>query len=221
VTTYPNPVAFCFMEPFENTGGIIFARSNIEARKIGASEWNEGEIGGCQCRRAPLLDKYAGVPVSGVDMIMHYGWWIECSGCGRKVDADAIEYDGLDPIDAGHESVWCCKRCMHESKARKFRERRLKRIVVNTMVEDLQRRVPGVEVIGDDAKSMFDRPHVDFGKADCVQQATIAFTFPGMKMGPGHYRIDRDDPEPKLTVCAGDHEAFKAWRDAVKAANAA
>lgn len=208
---YPEPVAFCFTEPCENTGGIIFARSNIEARKTGALEWNGGELAGCRCYRAPLLDKYAGGPVSGVDMILHYNWWLRCIGCQQRVDLEVIESDRLQPLDAGDQAIWCSKKCRHETRMQGFREQRLKKIVINTMVEALKRVLPGAEPLLD--KSGVNRPHVFIGRHDRVEQAALAFAFPGMKYGPGHYRIDVKAPEPRIMVCAGDIETFKAWRE--------
>lgn len=37
-------LAYTVLEKGEDTGGIIFARSNIEARKRGSCEWSDGDI---------------------------------------------------------------------------------------------------------------------------------------------------------------------------------
>lgn len=45
--------AYSVTEEYENTGGIIFAEHNIVARRIGASEYADGDFHAVTCRRAP------------------------------------------------------------------------------------------------------------------------------------------------------------------------
>lgn len=67
--------AYSYLETDEFTGGIVFAKSNIEARRIGANILNMDGIGGMTVSRRKDLDKYEqkGVPawlLAAVDLDM-------------------------------------------------------------------------------------------------------------------------------------------------------
>lgn len=94
--------AYACLEPYENTGAIIFAKSNIEARRRSADEFHDGDISGMSVKRAPWADKYGArqnVPIW--DMVWH-GWHFECCWSGIRIDEDLYyEYEGysLDEED--------------------------------------------------------------------------------------------------------------------------
>src|SRR5215217_3784535 len=79
----------------EWTGAIIFAKSNIDARKQAANEFNDGELGGLQVTRAPWADKYGSrnkIPIS--DMVDH-DWHFECAWSGVTINSDTF-HDGVE-----------------------------------------------------------------------------------------------------------------------------
>ena len=83
--------AYACLEPYESTGAIIFARSNIEARRWSANEFHDDDIGGMSVKRAPWADKYGSrgkIPIA--DMVDH-GWNFECMWSGNRIDSDLYE----------------------------------------------------------------------------------------------------------------------------------
>ncbi len=84
--------AYAVLEDSESTGGIVFARSNVEARRIGAAIYHDGEFSGRHCNRVPWADAYepeGNVPAS---VCIDNGWHFECCGCGANIDSDWL-YD--------------------------------------------------------------------------------------------------------------------------------
>lgn len=106
-------MAFAVTEPNENLGEIIFATSDIEARRRGADEYNDGDLGGMRVRRQRHFDKYLGVGVPVSDLVEE-GWHFECCGCGLKMNEDTMEEAGL-PIDGilgtQHTLSFCSEDC--------------------------------------------------------------------------------------------------------------
>ena len=95
-------LAYAVTEDFEGMGGIVFARSNIEARKWGAREYNDGELGGMTCKRVPWADRYASERDIPISAMVDVGWHFECHGCGRRIDTDlAYTYDdGIEETES-------------------------------------------------------------------------------------------------------------------------
>jgi len=90
--------AFLVSAPDGENSAIIFAGSNIEARKWGAHEWNGGELGGMRCSRVHGFDRFVGIDIPASEMI-RMGWWFECSNCGGRIDDDDSEERGVVPDD--------------------------------------------------------------------------------------------------------------------------
>lgn len=70
--------AFIVQEPDELTGGVVYARRDIEARKRGAQAYaGTDEIGGMICRRCPALDDKRGDPRAQTRVLLEMGWWFD------------------------------------------------------------------------------------------------------------------------------------------------
>lgn len=74
--------AYIVTEPEENIGGVIYATSDIEARRRGADEYSDGELGGMSCRRAPELDDKRGDKRAITLHLLAMGWWFESAAIG-------------------------------------------------------------------------------------------------------------------------------------------
>ena len=116
----PKPLlAYSVTEEFEGTGGIVFARSAIAARRIGAERYADGEFENAQCRRAPYADEYAESGVVPASRLIAEGWHFECSGCSRTIDNDYLWERDIDPSDVvgtQDSSVYCNELCeAHEA----------------------------------------------------------------------------------------------------------
>ena len=111
-------LAYSVMEEDEGTGDIVFAHSDIEARRRGANEFADGEIGGVTCRRAQWADEFAPGPVP-FSAKFEQGWWVECSGCGVTIQEGGYDSKGdeidFEIVEVG-DAVYCTPAC---------RERRL------------------------------------------------------------------------------------------------
>lgn len=228
--------AFAVLEKEENTGGIIFAERDINARKAGANEYADGEITGVTCRRAPWADQYADTGKVPVRVQVEAGWHYECSGCAVRIDEYlydryepegeqenekmALTYNGWTPADIVEDGqmVYCQEACRAAYKreraaieAQELRHR-------NRLEHFLRRRFPDIALINRDTfrgrVHTYCRRGID-GKIR-LDQANIPFDYPGMKHGPGDLHFERSryrHDRRRLTYnCAGgDVDTFVAW----------
>lgn len=80
-------LAYRVVEDCESTGGIVFAKTNAQARRLGASDFNAGEFDGLICNRAPEFDKYCPGPVPR-EALFENGWYYECEECSGHAYKD-------------------------------------------------------------------------------------------------------------------------------------
>lgn len=109
--------AFMVREPGEGTCCIVFAATNVAARREGAAEMDIsfGEVE--SCTRAAWADGYAPGPVP-VQAKIEAGWWYECAcGCGRRIDneggkalddtdEDDAEVNPMEPVYQDGHAYW-------------------------------------------------------------------------------------------------------------------
>lgn len=216
--------AYTVLEENEWTGGVVFATSNVEARRFGANEFNEGEFSGLTVRRAPNWDKYqdTGVPIS--EMICD-GWNFECHGCGSRLTDDWFYEQGMTPTQAvgvSGGSVYCCWQCEAEDRADRAARKAYGETFLGIIRDRLRKRFGEVSF----PQGTF-RQHVLVRQQQgqfLVQHATVAFEFPGMEIGPAHARYDQQDvgftyhgserqgpPQLLVLCCNGDREAFETF----------
>lgn len=206
--------AYTVLEDNENTGDIFFARHAIVARRLGANEFNDGELGGLTCRRAHWADKYAKAGHVPFTAKFDYGWWIECTGCGATIreGADEEEDDDGDPVEPYDlvergDCVFCRPACYDRWKADRAETKRIKEETIGEMTDMLLRLVPGAVLTGD------SHVYVSYHeKPRRAQQCVIHFAFPGMLIGSASYRFDKAGEKPTVLVCRGDLYAFSHWR---------
>src|SRR6218665_787596 len=84
--------AYDCLEPYENMGAIIFATSDIEARRRSANEFHDGDITGMSVKRAPWADKYQGRQNIPIDVMINHGWHFECCWSGVTIDSELYDY---------------------------------------------------------------------------------------------------------------------------------
>jgi hypothetical protein len=204
--------AFLVTEPEENTGGVIFAKHAIAARRQGASEYNDGQLGGMSCRRAEWADGFYETGVPARELIAR-GWWFECCGCGATINEDwlaeeRLTVDGV--IGNQHSRIFCHDICKTEHDRRETKRKYHQQQMIETMTARLLRCFPEAKITNSHA---YARGHDGVYSVD---QACIYFEFPGMKHGPATYRFDlgsyKPGPvKPDLMCARGDLEAFEAW----------
>lgn len=68
------PKAYLVQCNYTNEGDVIFASSPIVARRWGASEFNDGELGGMSVRRAPQFDALRGDRRAINRALLAMGW---------------------------------------------------------------------------------------------------------------------------------------------------
>lgn len=69
----------------EWSGAIVFAKSNLEARKMIANEFNEGELGGLQVTRAKWADQYGSRSKVPIEDMIYHNWHFECWWSGIHI----------------------------------------------------------------------------------------------------------------------------------------
>ncbi len=212
--------AYSYLDTDEYTGGIVFARSNIEARKLGANLLDRDEIAGLEVRRRADLDKYeqTGVPAW---LLVAEGWRFECDGCGMQINDCSFEDEGLSVtgiVGIEGRAIYCGHACRMEARAERAARKAFGAAFVD-MLQDLVRdRFPDFE---HNFGSYNGRSYIPSwsGPPYCVVWASIQFEFPGMKFGPACLRYDHHGPNgqtligpvrPEFFCPGGDREAFEA-----------
>lgn len=216
--------AYAVQEEDEGTGGIVFAKTNAQARRIGANRF-DNEWDGVTCRRAAWADQYAPGPVP-FKVMFENGWWRECDGCGVRIEQNGYDADGntidFDIVDDGPRT-YCTPTCRDRDLIERAKVERVKRRAIAVMRNHLLRRVPGVTIV-DGPENWATHAFVSRDKHGRLRigQAIISFDFPGRKHGLGSLRADRDqshmDRKPTVWISNGDREIWAAWRAAVKEA---
>lgn len=231
--------AYACMETYECTGAIIFAKSNIEARKAAANEFNDSELGGMSVKRAPWADKYGSrgkIPIA--DMI-DQGWHFECWYSGLRIDSEIYDYGtdkwnpdtkecegdtflvGKTPVGFQEGPVFACQEYadLHWEEQRKRKEYEAEMLKMYRGM--VLRRLPDAVLI--DGQKYGQHEHIysalaSDGTTRVVEQVCIPFEFPGMKHNASLHvyrnnnKSDSIGPLLPHFMCAnGDRELFEKW----------
>lgn len=208
-------LAFSVQDADEGTGGIVFAKSNVAARRQGANEYNNGEFGGLRVQRQAWADQYAPGPVPFTELFAR-GWYQECCGCGDRIEDGAEDRHGkpmVFNIVEDKNGIFCRPRCrqvfLTERRHRKAAEDRAKAWLREFVLEKLGL----VEFVGSDhAFVQRSRP------GWIASQVIVRFSYPGATLGPASCRFERRHhgligPVQPLFYCpSGDLGAFAAFR---------
>lgn len=236
VETRTPPIrAFSVIEEYENTGGIVFARHAVAARRRGADEYADGDFTAVTCRREPWADAYVGKPIPARVMIAH-GWHFECAECAARIDEDWLA-DNRKPlagvIGTENNLVFCCSRCARRYFSMQRRRKAEEQRAIGTFKAIVRRRFPDVMFCdAHDNPGWRHHAYVTYqhGQHGWVwEQVAVHFTFPGMQIAPATFRLP-DRPwkgcgpgnrfigplKPYYTCCHGDLEAFEAYAAATR-----
>lgn len=214
--------AYSVLETCENTGGIVFAKHHVVARREGAAEFGGGDFHSVTCRREPGLDRYAESRVVPAADLIEMGWHFEC-WCGARCDLDSLAERGL-PVDgvigSDRGTVYCSAVC-----EQKHATERVERIAFEA--ELLERLSAWIKARLPDAYLLMDPgpwcPHFYTSKEDDVwmlRQAILAFDYPHRQHWPAQFRFEREGFDlgrrhgcisAVLTYSGGDREAFEAF----------
>jgi len=223
-------LAFAVTEEDEGTGGIVFARHAIVARREGANEYAGGEFDYVSCRRASWADHCAESRVVPASLMIEHGWHFECGGCGNRIDEDYLAERDLRLEDVQgfqHTSVHCSPLCEARHNLRraeaKYRETRW----IRRFEKIIKRRFPDATII---RSSDHCKPHAyatqDRDGKWRIEQVIVSFNWPGQDIGPACLRIDtrtewprngksfHKRSKPYWTCCTGDRAAFEAYAEA-------
>lgn len=217
--------AYAVLEKGENTGGIIFARSDIDARKRGSCEWSDGDITSVECRRAQWADEYAATGRVEAKAAIAHGWRFECSGCGLTIDEYLLSEEGMaveGVIGMMDELVFCCAGCKERHDATEARKKAYGAAFLEELRTVVRQRFGDVTFADEDRW----RPHVyvyEQEGAMCIRDSAIHFHFPGEQIAPASliYRHDygrhERGPQPlHYSCCNGDRQAFEAFAASTK-----
>lgn len=219
--------AYAVLEKGENTGGIVFAKKAIVARRRGASEYSDGDFSGVSCRRVPWADQYVGRTVPAHVMIMH-GWHFECSGCAERIDEYHLEYKRLPlngVIGSQNSHVFCCTKCARKYYSIMRRRKAEEQRAIEALKEIVRKRFPDADFCDHNEENRYGERHhayvINSTGGWHWQQVKVAFRFPGMKHGPAKYHMDCSSrigpPNAYFTCCNGDIQAFEEYASSTKA----
>lgn len=203
--------AYSVLEDDENTGGIVFAKSGAEARRIGSNQFGDGDFNWGKARRARWADEFVPGPVPIKAQIEH-GWKYECHGCYVVIDDsqyggenDEIKFDIVEVEGA----VYCTPECRDDHLAQRAEVKRIEQFVIGDLTDRLLRLLPGATIAG---RTHVYMPNTQWPMA--AREASIEFTFPGARIGFGSFRFREIGETPHVEICAGDRIAYYRWREA-------
>ncbi|MBD9635425.1 hypothetical protein IB277_03790 [Ensifer sp. ENS07] len=217
--------AYAVLEKDEYTGDIFFAKHSIVAAKTGANEYGDGELSYVQCRRAPWADVFAGKGVPAKVAVDH-GWRFECSGCAITIDEDMESEHHLPVsgvIGSMHGTVYCCARCKWRRMKKEARRQEEEAAAIDDFKAIVRTRFPDVEFCDDEDQFRGNHAYLtrSWGSRFWHRaEIMVAFRFPGMAIGPAHFRMDSHHKigptNAYYTCCNGDREAFEAYAKATR-----
>jgi hypothetical protein len=212
--------AYACTEDCKGTGGIIFANSNIEARKSASSIWGDGELRGWRVHRQPGLDKFnkTGVPAW---LLVADGWRFECSGCGMTIEEERLEDEGLNVTHVvGKENgrVFCCHSCRIDFMSLNAAAEAHGEAFLEMMRDLLRNRFSGEDLFfGEHRQHVYVRR---YNSPLVVEQAWVSFSYPEMKYGPATLKYEKNGEYNRdsincgrwfYSVPAGDIERYEKW----------
>ena len=209
--------AYAVLEECENTGGVVFAKHAIVARKMGANEYNGGEFDGVSCRRAPWADKYFGMDVP-VRAMVENGWHFECDYCGSRIDEDYLAdtrraVDGV--IGTQHSMAYCDKDCARHGISIRRRRKEREAEAISAFTAIVVRRFPEA-VPADGWKPHAHVSHASGGPGWHWHDVEVAVTLPTLTY-PVTFRTVRVPgntigPRKAGYFCSAiDREAFETY----------
>ena len=182
----------------DNAGTVVFAKSNVHARRHAANELNDGEFSGLTVRREPCLDQYTSKYEIPTQVMIDLMWWTTCTNCGRELREElyydnGYDYDDEDegarslykktPAGTFFDNPFCDDVCEHEHA--KFCELKLEithretarlQGIVETYFKDV--------TFFDNSAEYFKRPYVwlrRYTDPPTVKESKITFQVAGAK----------------------------------------
>lgn len=207
----PKLKAYCVQETCEGTGGIVFAKHAVVARRRGAQIHGDGDFSGVTCHRAPWADKFAergSVPASAA---VWAGWWFECTGCGRKINEDMpylwesevggdeklrgqqllyARWTPKDVIGDMDAMVFCRRSCQMAHAAHEAERQRRQDSAIEAFKRIIRKRFPDAVIPENDPAdaSFWNRRHHAYATKRRgrwrIEQIRVGFEFPGMQIAP-------------------------------------
>lgn len=195
--------AFLVQETDDFTGGIVFAKTNAQARRQGADEFANGDFYSVTCRRASWADQYESTTVPKLAYIAN-GWTYDCCGCGKRIEDD-VEED-LDPVEHEH-FIYCTPACRDRDMVERTEAAALEQMALAYEKTRLLKSVPTVTITSEHVYS------ITYHGNRHIKQLILNFTFPKAKHGGGEWRFDNIGEKPVLKVSQGDLPAWYEFRD--------
>ena len=221
-------LAFAVQEDTEGSGGVVFAKTNAQARRFGACEFGDGDFHSVSARRAQWADKFAEQGWVPVAAYLDAGWYWYCSGCEKRI-ADGEEFGGEpdwtvdDVIEPRRGYAYHNQACYDAAMAYEAERTRRQQRAIERFKAIVQRRFPGV--VFSQTKPGGLNPQHAFAsrglKGWYTSQVIVSFEFPGMTIAPATLRYERSSGKhnkPAYYVCGGDRDAFEAWAKSIKPA---
>ncbi|MFZ3481652.1 hypothetical protein [Sphingomonas sp. 3-13AW] len=220
------------METDEWTGGVVFARRPDQARRLARDRYFGGEDYETTCRRAAWADRYVGGEVPASDMIDN-GWHFECSGCGRRIDADMADrhfesdecvasdryknWTTGDVIGTQDGAVYCTARCQEDDRLEKETRARMRARAVAMFTRILLKRLPDAEPVDrdDSYRARAGAEFIDQHGISLLSAVRVPFHYPGARFGYAALEYTpRGRPRHRqlsYTCPTGDLDAFNAY----------
>jgi hypothetical protein len=209
--------AYIIHDDNEGYGTIAFHQHRIVAfingiRQLGG---DADEMSYYSCRRAANLDKYAEKGEVPASVLIEYGWYIECVGCGETIDDDLL-YDNNLTTDDVQGTLWdayCSKECEDSFKTQKQQEHLAKNRALTRAKAALMRRLTPTQykqIEFDDTKlwSAVEMDHKD--GVICVTKTKLYFRFPGSTGNSAHIELD-ESGRVTFYVSQLNLDAYNAW----------
>jgi len=215
---------------YEPGAVIVFATSDIVARRKGAAQLGHDEIGGLTCRRVKWADEFEEAKAVPATAMLANGWSLTCSGCEQLIydggtvtryTEDDEEYEEeVNPVGTQH-CCYCSPECQKRDHDERARRKRGELRFWHALAREAVRKLPGITIEPEKTEGVWSGHHHRYFGAhtksgrDRALCFVVRFTFPGSKYG-GSYRYDLDYEasrgERQVLIANGDMAAWEAFR---------
>ncbi|MBI0530323.1 hypothetical protein [Sphingomonas sp. TX0522] len=218
--------AYTVLETTEGTGGIVFAKHSVVARREGACQFGDGDFHSVTCSRTPWADRYAEAGDVPIGEMIDMGWHFECGSCGSRIDSDYLQERGWlseDVIGTQHTTPYCHAVCEARYGLARAEVQRLERRWIRRFRAIVRRRFPDAVLVPGEGLGGGARAYAGHsGGRLVIQDVDVRFEFPGMKVAPAWLSYRRRTPnlsarlpfspsKPEWSCCHGDLAAFEAY----------
>ena len=214
-STEPVMKAYSGVAEYDGSASTVFAKNNLQARKILSEEINGGELSGISVNRIRWADRFRDLGYIPKTELLEDGFWFECESCGNTISSASKEC--REAVDIG-DSIHCSISCYVEDRDRSRIKKAMSDRVMLWAAHKLKAMYPrAVPILNTRMPYRSFSCLVDVGEAGpVVRQFILPFMWDDdANHGYAHYRYEGGEKPPYVSVARGDMDLFEKWSKGV------